>query len=233
MNADLNSEIAKAVDEVYDSESGTLSLGSRLRIWEAMDRAFPNNSHRRRTVLNVLTVQETVLFWWDLAFPKHLHRLPRFFLQLCYQVISGQIDRKQCASILRTQSVDPGEYYPDEEEPMFHDQARAASGVFAAQQAAWSAAYDEFVLNPTTHIDDSTVIHPEPDNWDAFYLSSIVAAGGSEYETTGSTTERRKFWIEWLERKVPTVCGDQTVLENVADAGYAELLRQLKQLDAV
>ena len=60
----LQKEIQRAHTELTRNNKGILSIGARMRLWEAMiDANQPEASYRRRTYLDMLCVRKVQYIW--------------------------------------------------------------------------------------------------------------------------------------------------------------------------
>lgn len=195
-----------ALREVEVSTTGTLPLFMRYDIWQWMNSIFCEAAHRRRILLNSLVIEQSALPVWDRWYPADEFG-PRRYLKKIQDVLNGsQSPESLRDELYRENAALIDDYCSREDDASAEEIERANAGyaIIATRAAAWTAARDEPCLKQDLRPDK--IVEDDPDEWDAHYFCSVVAANGAEWEEESSVLKRRDYWNRWVTDWLQKAC---------------------------
>lgn len=207
---ELQQVLRSAEEYLLTSEAAEVALGWRIRLWSAINRAFPDDALWRRSILAYGVARRTLPAWDRLSEQIEPRRrsLPHHLIANCRDLILGEI------TVAQAQDYD---LYNDIEYSMglFDDLGPGVWCLPAARAAIQCAASceeamcQEFFYDRFWEPDFLQVAREEDDGWagwDTHFWASCVAGGYPDLP--GFDPERRRhFWLRWLHEDVPAVLG--------------------------
>jgi hypothetical protein len=193
----LATQITHAQAEVGGDSKGILSIGTRMRLWEAtIDAHQTEASYRRRTYLDMLCVRK-VLYIWEQAFRGRpdINEM----LSLAVSLAENQVDTDDAkrSAFHFFQSLGDEATNPENDKAIF-----AAN---AAQHMVISACHRDpyYVIDEELEDDDELL----PDSLDCSYACARAVAGGMNWRPADEVDveARRAFWMRHLNNAIPSV----------------------------
>src|SRR5258708_1093897 len=103
--AQITSWLSMAKEEVQGAPTGTLSLASRIRLWQILDVEFPSEWHFRCCSLAFLVGMETVPRWYDLMPYAQITDIekeyPRTLFAIARRTLLGQLTRNEALEVFQ------------------------------------------------------------------------------------------------------------------------------------
>ena len=193
----LAAEIKIAATEVGVDSKGILSIGARMRLWEAMiDANQPEASYRRRTYLDMLCIRK-VQYIWEQTF----RGCPDIdeMLSLAASLTENRVDADDAerSAYRFFQSLGNDATNPENDKAIFVANA--------AQHMVISACHRDpyYVIDEELEDDDELL----PDSLDCSYVCACAVAGGMNWRPADEVDveARRAFWLWYLNEAVPSV----------------------------
>ena len=193
----LAAEIKIAATEVGVDSKGILSIGARMRLWEAMiDANQPEASYRRRTYLDMLCIRK-VQYIWEQTFRGR----PDIdeMLSLAASLTENRVDADDAerSAYRFFQSLGNDATNPENDKAIFVANA--------AQHMVISACHRDpcYVIDEELEDDDELL----PDSLDCSYVCACAVAGGMNWRPADEVDveARRAFWLWYLNEAVPSV----------------------------
>ena len=193
----LAAEIKIAATEVGVDSKGILSIGARMRLWEAMiDVNQPEAPYRRRTYLDMLCIRK-VQYIWEQTFRGR----PDIdeMLSLAASLTENRVDADgaERSAYRFFQSLGNDATNPENEKAIFVANA--------AQHMVISACHRDpyYVIDEELEDDDELL----PDSLDCSYACACAVAGGTNWRPAAEVDveARRAFWMWYLDEAIPAV----------------------------
>jgi Immunity protein Imm5 len=193
-----------------------IPLGWRVRLWDAMNNAFPIDARLRRGLLAYSVACQATEEWKNVALqlPSHTRELPQQLLKVCRRALQGEITEQQAQQGYKVDAVEAAMGLEDD----IGLPAYAPLAAFAAIKCA--VAYEEAIYQELFYAkvaDDSFVATCEESRdwmgWDTHFWASCVA-GGFPGSTRYDQQRRTDFWRRWLRKDLPSVLGDIRALRH-------------------
>ena len=192
----LATQIKHAQAEVGGDSKGILSIGTRMRLWEAMiDANQPEASYRRRTYLDMLCVRK-VQYIWEQTFRGH----PNIneMLSLAVSLTENRVDEDDAerSAYRFFQSLGNDATNPKNDKAIFVANA--------AQHMVISACHRDpyYIIDEELEDDDELL----PDSLDCSYACACTVAGGMNWRPAAEVDveARRAFWMWYLNEAIPS-----------------------------
>ena len=193
----LQKEIQRARTELTKNNKGILSIGARMRLWEAMiDANQPEASYRRRTYLDMLCVRK-VQYIWEQTFRGRpdINEM----LSLAASLTESRVDADDAerSAYRFFQSLGNDATNPENDKAIFVANA--------AQHMVISACHRDpcYVIDEGLEDDDELL----PDSLDCSYACACAVAGGMNWRPADEVDveARRAFWMWYLNEAIPSV----------------------------
>ena len=193
----LQKEIQRAHTELTKNNKGILSIGARMRLWEAMiDASQPEASYRRRTYLDMLCVRK-VQYIWEQTFRGRpdINEM----LSLAVSLTENRVDADDAerSAYRFFQSLGNDATNPENDKAIFVANA--------AQHMVISACHRDpyYVIDEELEDDDELL----PDSLDCSYACACAVAGGMNWRPAAEVDveARRAFWMWYLNEAIPSV----------------------------
>ena len=193
----LQKEIQRARTELTKNNKGILSIGARMRLWEAMiDANQPEASYRRRTYLDMLCVRK-VQYIWEQAFRGRpdINEM----LSLAASLTESRVDADDAerSAYRFFQSLGNDATNPENDKAIFVANA--------AQHMVISACHRDpyYVIDEELEDDDELL----PDSLDCSYACACAVAGAMNWMPVdrANVEARRAFWMWYLDEAIPAV----------------------------
>ena len=193
----LATQITHAQAEVGGDSKGILSIGTRMRLWEAMIDAHQTEaSYRRRTYLDMLCVRK-VQHIWEQTFRGR----PNIdeMLSLAVSLTENRVDADDAerSAYRFFQSLGNDATNPENDKAIFVANA--------AQHMVISACHRDpyYVIDEELEDDDELL----PDSLDCSYACACAVAGGMNWRPADEVDveARRAFWMWYLNEAIPSV----------------------------
>jgi hypothetical protein len=191
-------------------------LAWRVRLWAAMNAAYPADSLVRRNVL-AYTIAKRAAVEWDQVktrIPAAQRELPHVLLGICRRALCGEVTEQQAA---REVDINQVEATMD----LLEDIGLPAYAALACHAAIKSAiGYQEAVYREHFYQrvwEKQFLSNCEESRdwlgWDTHFWASCVA-GGFPGITQFSPEKRIEFWRRWLHEDVPAVLVETVDLDE-------------------
>ena len=193
----LQKEIQRAHTELTKNNKGILSIGARMRLWEAMiDANQPEASYRCRTYLDMLCVRK-VQYIWEQTFRGRpdINEM----LSLAASLTENQVnaDDAERSAYRFFQSLGNDATNPENDKAIFVANA--------AQHMVISACHRDpyYVIDEELEDDDELL----PDSLDCSYACACAVAGAMNWMPVdrANVEARRAFWMWYLDEAIPAV----------------------------
>ena len=193
----LQKEIQRAHTELTKNNKGILSIGARMRLWEAMiDANQPEASYRCRTYLDMLCVRK-VQYIWEQTFRgrPNINEM----LSLAVSLTENQVnaDDAERSAYRFFQSLGNDATNPENDKAIFVANA--------AQHMVISACHRDpyYVIDEELEDDDELL----PDSLDCSYACACAVAGAMNWMPVdrANVEARRAFWMWYLDEAIPAV----------------------------
>lgn len=192
----LATQIKIAQVEVGGDSKGILSIGARMRLWEAMiDAHQPEASYRRRIYLDMLCVGK-VQYIWQQTF-RGRSGIDEMLL-LAGSLVEGRVDADvaERSAFRFFQSLGNEASNPENDKAIFVANA--------AQHMVISACHRDpyYVIDEELEDDDELL----PDSLDCSYACACAVAGGMNWRPAAEVDveARRTFWMWYLNEAIPS-----------------------------
>ena len=192
----LQKEIQRAHTELTKNTKGILSIGARMRLWEAMiDAHQPEASYRRRIYLDMLCVGK-VQYIWQQTF-RGRSGIDEM-LSLAGSLVEGRVDADvaERSAFRFFQSLGNEASNPENDKAIFVANA--------AQHMVISACHRDpyYVIDEELEDDDELL----PDSLDCSYACACAVAGGMNWRPAAEVDveARRTFWMWDLNEAIPS-----------------------------
>jgi hypothetical protein len=195
----LESVIQNARRESAVRSDGDLPLHLRLDIWNAMDLRFQDGK-RRRAMISYLVAQTAVASLETMPLAGEDRRDIEEILSATRLVILNGTSEAEKALLKRSWTTICN--IQSKYDESFVNPLAAAWAAYAALQCSIEDE-DRYSEHPQRRtLTESDV---EPQNGDAHFFGSVVAADGAAWEPTSSVNRRRSYWNQWLDEFLPLV----------------------------
>ena len=193
----LATQIKIAQVKVGGDSKGILSIGARMRLWEAMiDVNQPEASYRCRTYLDMLCVRK-VQYIWEQTFRgrSDINEM----LSLAVSLTENRVDADDAdrSAYRFFQSLGNDATNPENDKAIFVANA--------AQHMVISACHRDpyYVIDEELEDDDELL----PDSLDCSYACACAVAGGMNWRPAAEVDveARRAFWMWYLNEAIPSV----------------------------
>ena len=193
----LAAEIKIAATEVGVDSKGILSIGARMRLWEAMiDANQPEASYRRRTYLDMLCVRK-VQYIWEQTFRGRPNINEMLSLAVSLTENRVNVDDAERSAYRFFQSLGNDATNPENDKAIFVANA--------AQHMVISACHRDpyYVIDEELEDDDELL----PDSLDCSYACACAVAGAMNWMPVdrANVEARRAFWMWYLDEAIPAV----------------------------
>ena len=193
----LATQIKIAQVKVGGDSKGILSIGARMRFWEAMvDANQPEASYRRRTYLDMLCVRK-VQYIWEQTFRGRPDIDEMLSLAASLTENRVDVDDAKRSAYRFFQSLGNDATNPDNDQAIFVANA--------AQHMVISACHRDpyYVIDEELEDDDELL----PDSLDCSYACACAVAGGMNWRPADEVDveARRAFWMWYLNEAIPSV----------------------------
>jgi|GEM_PF-7076965 len=182
-------------------------LAWRVRLWAAMNAAYPADSLVRRNLLAYAIAKRAVVEWDQVKerIPAAQRELPHVLLGICRRTLRGEVTEQQTAREVDIHQVEATM-------ELLEDIGLAAYAALACHAAIKSAVgYEEAVYQenfyPHVWVEDFPSKCEESRDWlgwDTHFWASCVA-GGFPGIAQFNPEKRIEFWRRWLHEDVPAV----------------------------
>ena len=193
----LATQIKIAQVKVGGDSKGILSIGARMRLWEAMiDANQPEASYRCRTYLDMLCVRK-VQYIWEQTFRGRpdINEM----LSLAASLTENRVDADDAerSAYRFFQSLGNDATNPENDKAIFVANA--------AQHMVISACHRDpyYVIDEELEDDDELL----PDSLDCSYACACAVAGAMNWMPVdrANVEARRAFWMWYLDEAIPAV----------------------------
>ena len=193
----LQKEIQRAHTELTKNNKGILSIGARMRLWEAMiDANQPEASYRCRTYL-VMLCGRKVQYIWEQTFRGRpdINEM----LSLAASLTENRVDADDAerSAYRFFQSLGNDATNPENDKAIFVANA--------AQHMVISACHRDpyYVIDEELEDDDELL----PDSLDCSYACACAVAGAMNWMPVdrANVEARRAFWMWYLDEAIPAV----------------------------
>ena len=193
----LAAEIKIAATEVGVDSKGILSIGARMRLWEAMiDANQPEASYRRRTYLDMLCIRK-VQYIWEQTFRGRpdIDEMLSLAASLTENRVDADDSERSAYRFFQSLGNDATNLEND----------KAIFVANAAQHMVISACHRDpcYVIDEELEDDDELL----PDSLDCSYACACAVAGGMNWRPADEVDveARRAFWMRHLNNAIPSV----------------------------
>ena len=193
----LQKEIQRAHTELTKNNKGILSIGARMRLWEAMiDANQPEASYRCRTYLDMLCVRK-VQYIWEQTFRGRpdINEM----LSLAASLTENRVDADDAerSAYRFFQSLGNDATNPENDKAMFVANAAQHMVISACRRDPY------YVIDEELEDDDELL----PDSLDCSYACACAVAGAMNWMPVdrANVEARRAFWMWYLDEAIPAV----------------------------
>ena len=192
----LQKEIQRAHTELTKNNKGILSIGARMRLWEAMiDANQPEASYRCRTYLDMLCVRKVQYIGNRHLGSPDINEM----LSLAASLTENRVDADDAerSAYRFFQSLGNDATNPENDKAIFVANA--------AQHMVISACHRDpyYVIDEELEDDDELL----PDSLDCSYACACAVAGAMNWMPVdrANVEARRAFWMWYLDEAIPAV----------------------------
>lgn len=194
-------ETSRAVNDL--SSRGFVELGSRIRLWQALEADFPNDWMERRAALGLIVARETLECW---------HNCTSSFVSTFQFLPDSMLDAGQKQLLKANERVDVCEEFERQLEEYSEScglspppELEGVPWIFNVPFACFAALFQVNCLNHCWGSEDS--VDGESDQCDPHFASCLTLAGED------SSNDHTGYWRHWLLDLFPRIQSDTWLCE--------------------